>query len=157
MNEIFFENVQKKIEIGKEIEELITKCCDATLKYEKIEDDCEISVTFCDNEQIHKLNMEFREIDRATDVLSFPMNEEGGEYEIDPANNCIVLGDIVLSVERALEQSKEYNHSFEREMAFLTVHSMLHLLFYDHKRSKEEEEIMFKKQDEILEIMGISR
>lgn len=157
MNEIFFENVQKKIEIGKEIEELVSKCCDATLKYEKFEDDCEISVTFCDNEQIHKLNMQFREIDRPTDVLSFPMNEEGTEYEIDPANDCIVLGDIVISAERALEQAKEYNHSFEREMAFLTVHSMLHLLFYDHERSKEEEEIMFKKQDEILETMGISR
>ncbi len=157
MNEVFFENRQKKINITKDIMKLVEECCDAVLEYENVDKNCEISVTFCDNEQIHRLNMDFRGIDRATDVLSFPINEKGEEYELNPENGCIILGDIVISAERALEQSKEYNHSFEREIAFLTVHSMLHLLFYDHENSKQDEEIMFKKQEEILEKMGITR
>lgn len=157
MNEVFFENRQEKISITKEIMEVVKNCCDAVLKYEKFDKPCEISVTFCDNEQIHQLNMEFRKIDRATDVLSFPINEKGEEYELNPENGRVILGDIVISVERAMEQSKEYNHSFEREIAFLTVHSMLHLLFYDHETSEHDEKVMFKKQEEILEKMGITR
>ena len=157
MNEIFFENRQEKINIDENIISLIKKCCDEVLIYEDFGEDCEISVTFCDNEEIKELNAEFRNIDRATDVLSFPINEEGEEFEINPENNCVILGDIVISVERAMEQAEEYNHSFEREMAFLTVHSMLHLLFYDHEKSSEDEEIMFSKQNEILEKMGITR
>ena len=122
----------------------------------------EISVMFTDNEEIRKLNNEHRGIDRATDVLSFPLieyDEDGNileEYmDFNPSGE-MVLGDIVISLERASEQAEEYGHSFEREVGFLTVHSMLHLLGYDHEIPEDEEE-MFGYQTEILEEMGLKR
>lgn len=135
-------------------EELITKVATAVLDYENIPQNAEISFTAVTLEEIHEINLKHRGIDRPTDVLSFPLIDF--EREAIPENQKIYLGDIVLCFERALEQSKEYGHSFEREIAFLTAHSMLHLLGYDHI-NPEEEKIMFAKQEDILQQLRITR
>lgn len=110
-----------------------------------------------DNEEIHQINKQFRGIDRPTDVLSFPqLTFEEGEIMDRNENGEVVLGDIIISLERAREQAEEYGHSLKREIAFLTAHSMLHLLGYDHMEPEEEKE-MFAKQKEILELAGIPR
>ena len=144
-------------EISGEIMEAVEKACLETLKYEEFDEDCEISLSFVTNEEIHQINRHFRNVDAPTDVLSFPQLtfEEGEEADVNE-NGEIVLGDIIISVERAKEQAEEYGHGLKREIAFLTVHSMLHLLGYDHME-KDEEEDMFRRQKEILEIAGIPR
>lgn len=130
---------------------LVRRAIERTLEYEGVKNPCELSVTFTDNEGIHALNKEYRGIDRPTDVLSFPqINYEDGEKAEG------ALGDIVLSLERAEEQAREFGHSFERECAFLCVHSVLHLLGYDHELSDEDDADMRKRQSEIMEIMGLS-
>ena len=130
---------------------LLRRAVAETLRYEGVESDCEVSVTFTDNEGIHALNKEYRNIDRPTDVLSFPqIDYESGESAEG------ALGDIVLSLERADEQAKEFGHSFERECAFLCVHSVLHLLGYDHELSEEDDADMRKRQRDIMDVMGLS-
>lgn len=162
MTEIIIENEQEKLEIDEEICTVIKRAALAALEYEGCDFDAEVSVTIVDNGAIREINREHRDIDRATDVLSFPMlyfDEDGNiidsDYDMD--GESILLGDIVISAERAAEQAAEYGHSFRREIAFLTVHSMLHLLGYDHVNSAEEEKIMFSKQEEILNKLGITR
>ena len=157
MTELITENEQDKVEIKKEIQEAIETVCKKTLEYEGFEYDAEISITITDNERIRQINREFRGIDKATDVLSFPMTDDGADSSFDFDGDALMLGDIVISAERAKEQAVLYGHSFLREMAFLTVHSMLHLLGYDHVGSKEEEKLMFSKQEEILKSCGIKR
>ena len=128
----------------------------ATLEYEELIFGADVSVTFCDNEYIKKLNSQFRNKDSATDVLSFPMYDF--EDEDDAAQNpdgSISLGDIVISLERAAEQAAELGNSFEREVAFLVIHSTLHLLGYDHERSKDDEEAQCLAQREIIEMLEI--
>ena len=125
-----------------------------TLEYEHIDNDFEVSITLTDEETVHLLNKKYRGIDSTTDVLSFPFNDFS-QTEIKK-DEYLVLGDIVINVKRAAEQAEQYGHSLNRELAFLTAHSMLHLLGYDHME-KSEEEIMFKKQEEILELMEIRR
>ena len=144
-------------EISGEIMEAVEKACLETLKYEEFDEDCEISLSFVTNEEIHQINRQFRNVDAPTDVLSFPQLtfEEGEEADVNE-NGEIVRGDIIISVERAKEQAEEYGHGLKREIAFLTVHSMLHLLGYDHME-KDEEEDMFRRQKELLEIAGIPR
>ena len=145
-----------------EINETIKLCVEKSLEYENCDFDAQVSVTICDNEQIREINMEQRDIDKPTDVLSFPMlffDENGdiidSDYDMD--GDLVILGDIVISAERAMEQATEFGHSLKREIAFLTVHSMLHLLGYDHVTSEEDEKVMFGKQEEILELLGITR
>ena len=138
----YIENEQEKLEFIPVYEELVKKAVEGTLKYEGFDNDCEISVTFTDNENIRELNKEYRDIDRETDVLSFPMDEDD------------MLGDIVISLEKAKEQAEEYGHSIEREISFLCVHSCLHLLGYDHETSEEDEREMFAKQEEVLKEIG---
>ena len=125
-----------------------------TLEYEHIDNDFEVSITLTDEETVHLLNKKYRGIDSTTDVLSFPFNDFS-QTKIKK-DEYLVLGDIVINVKRAAEQAEQYGHSLKRELAFLTAHSMLHLLGYDHME-KSEEEIMFKKQEEILELMEIRR
>ena len=147
---IYFES-DTDIPVSYKLKMLIRRAIGETLKYEGIESDCEVSVTFTDNEGIHALNKEYRNIDRPTDVLSFPqIDYESGES----AEGAI--GDIVLSLERAEEQAREFGHSFERECAFLCVHSVLHLLGYDHELSDDDDADMRRRQREIMEIMGLS-
>ena len=137
---------QTKNKTGFLLRHRLKKAVKAALAYENFNEDARVSVTFTDNEGIRELNREYRNKDSATDVLSFPM------YTMEEE-----LGDIVLSLERAEEQAKEYGHSFQRETAFLTVHSVLHLLGYDHERSEEEEKEMFRRQEEIMIRLGLPR
>ena len=134
---------------------LLREAVKATLDYEGFQNDVQISVTFVDDEGIRAINNSYRNIDKATDVLSFPLTDfEGGE-EPPTDEPEIALGDIVISLERARAQAEEFGHSFDREIAFLTVHSMLHLLGYDHVDSEEDDREMRVRQSEILEKMGL--
>lgn len=153
---VYWSNEQTKYKAGWLLRHRIRKAAKAALAYEHFTKDTILSITFTDNEGIRALNNEYRHKDSATDVLSFPMYtmRDGDVPEEDIAAE---LGDIVLSLERAGEQAKEYGHSFERETAFLTVHSVLHLLGYDHETSPEEEADMFRRQREIMEILGLKR
>ena len=152
---IYFLNDQEKYEITYKQKILVRRAVEATLEYEGYQNNAEISVTFTDNEKIQKINNEFRGIDKPTDVLSFPLTdyESSNVPFVDELDGS--LGDIVISLERAEEQANEFGHSFEREIAFLTVHSMLHLLGYDHVNSEEEDEQMRALQRAILEKMGL--
>ena len=152
---ISFSATKKFSECNYNLKSIVRRAILATLKYEDLIFGAEVSVTFCDNEYIRKLNGEFRNKDSATDVLSFPMYDFDDETE--PATNpdgSVSLGDIVVSLERAAEQAKEIGNSFEREVAFLVIHSMLHLLGYDHERSKDDEEAQCLAQREIIETLN---
>ena len=152
---IYFTNEQERYPIGYSLKMLIRRAVLASLEYEGFGADTEVSVTFTDNEGIRAINSEFRGIDAPTDVLSFPLTDyEAVDFPVadEPAAS---LGDIVLSLERADEQARQFGHSFEREVAFLTVHSMLHLLGYDHVNSEQEDAEMRRRQREILESMGL--
>ena len=152
---IYFTDEQDKFPISYKLKMLIRRAVIASLHYEGFEADAEVSVSFVDNARIQEINREFRNIDKPTDVLSFPLIDYG-ELDYPAANEPEQsLGDIVLSLERASEQAAEFGHSFEREVAFLTVHSMLHLLGYDHVNSDEEDAEMRRRQREILESMGL--
>lgn len=155
-------NNQKKFKVTKAIRDLVRLAVKTSLEYMEFPIKSEISVMFTDNEEIRELNREHRGIDRATDVLSFPLfeyDEDGNiieEYLDFSPSGEMVLGDIVISLERANEQAEEYGHSFEREIGFLTVHSMLHLFGFDHETQEDEEE-MFGYQKEILDKMELYR
>ncbi len=155
-NDILITNDQEKIDITEDIENLIRKSCVAVLENEEIDETCEISVTFVDNRQIAVLNGDFRNKPVETDVLSFPLGD-GEYYDENPETGAIMLGDIVISLEKALEQAETYGHSVEREVAFLTVHSMHHLLGYDHENGGDEAKLMRRKEEEVLLKMGLPR
>ena len=143
-------------ECDYDLKYIVRKAILATLEYEDFEPCAEVSVTFCDNEYIKGINSEFRNKDSATDVLSFPMYDF--DDDLDPETNpdgSISLGDIVVSLERAAEQAKEIGNSFKREVAFLVIHSTLHLLGYDHERSEDDEEAQCLAQREIIEMLDI--
>ncbi len=153
---IYFENAQDKLPLTYKMKMLIREAVETTLDFEDFQNHCEVSVTFTDNEGIHELNKKFREVDKPTDVLSFPLFDFEGETDEPPVDEIMSnLGDIVISLEKAKEQADEYGHSFEREVAFLCVHSMLHLLGYDHETSDEDDVEMRSKQTEIMRIMGL--
>lgn len=152
---VYGENHQKLVPLTKEMRTVVKKCCLQTLFEEGYHGSFEVSVTFAENAEIREINRTHRGNDRETDVLSFPMFGEEG-FPINPDTDCYMLGDIVISLEKAREQAREYGHGFVRELAFLTVHSMLHLLGYDHIREEDEKE-MFGKQELILNSLGITR
>lgn len=132
---------------------MLTKLIDYTLKEENVLFNYEVSVSFVKNEDIKILNKDFRGIDSETDVLSFPLIED---FNAEFLEHVHPLGDIVISIDKVEEQSKAYKHSFKRELSFLTVHSILHLLGYTHD-TKEEEKEMFSRQEEILKEFGLER
>ena len=150
---IFTRNAQKKAEFTPAQRALIKKAAAAALSSEGYDREAEISVTIVDNSRIRELNNEYRGIDRETDVLSFPLNERD---EILSGTADRELGDIVISMEKAISQAEEYGHSVDRELAFLTVHSALHLLGYDHETPDEEKD-MFSRQEKILADIGLTR
>ena len=150
---IYFNNSQEGA-VSYALKMLIRRSVIAALDYEGYSNDCEVSVTLTDNEGIHALNKQYRSIDAPTDVLSFPLVEYENTDE-PPVDEATMLGDIVISLERAEEQAEEFGHSFEREVSFLTVHSMLHLLGYDHVNSEEEEEEMRSRQRDIMKNLGL--
>ena len=149
---ISFSATDKFPEVNYNLKSVVRRAILATLEYEDLIFGAEVSVTFCDNEYIKKINAEFRNKDAATDVLSFPMYDFEAEENM-PLNpdGSVSLGDIVISLERAAEQAKEIGNSFEREVAFLVIHSTLHLLGYDHERSADDEEAQCLAQREIVE------
>jgi len=151
---IYFENSQKKHKLTNKFLLLLRRAIVATLEYEGVNGNCEVSVTFTDNAGIHELNKQYRSIDRPTDVLSFPQIDFENDGVDLSDNSYKILGDIVISLERAAEQAEEIGHSREHEAAFLTVHSTLHLLGYDHETGEEDEKEMFGKQKEIIEIIS---
>ena len=137
--------------------ELVEGLLQHAAKIEQVEDGTELSVTFVTNEAIHEINKEYRHKDAPTDVISFALEELGeGETAIIAEGMPRILGDVIISIDRTREQAEEFGHSFERELGFLAVHGLLHVLGYDHI-VPEDEKIMFGKQDEILESYGLSR
>lgn len=159
MVELIIENETNEEVCAAQLNE-IKRVCEAVMEGEDCNFDAEISLTFTDNAGIREINNEYRGIDRATDVLSFPMlefgmDEEDAEFETD--EGLVMLGDIVISLERAREQAAELGHSVRRELAFLTAHSMLHLLGWDHVDNPEGERYMIDKQNEALNSLGLTR
>ena len=153
---IYFENDQEKMTVTYKLKRLVRLAVEATLAYEAVARELEVSVTFTDDEGIQRLNRNYRKIDKPTDVLSFPLFDFEGDEDAISEEICGMLGDIVISLERAAAQAEEFGHSFEREVAFLTVHSMLHLLGYDHETSEEDELDMRRRQTAIMEMLGLA-
>ncbi|MBO5797097.1 MAG: rRNA maturation RNase YbeY [Clostridia bacterium] len=153
---VIIENKQKVVKIPTGIRMLIRRCCNAVLIMEKFEGNAEVDVSIVSDEQIHAINLEHRQIDRPTDVLSFPLGENG-VYDIDPATGAKLLGDIVISIEHAQRQAVDYGHSLQREIGYLTVHSMLHLLGYDHVQGGLEAVRMREKEEAVMQSIGLPR
>ncbi len=153
---VIISNDQKEIKVPTGIRLLIRRCCHAVLELEGFDGSAEVSVRFVNNEQIKELNRDYRNIDKETDVLSFPLGEDG-VYDVNMDTGAKLLGDIVISMEKAVEQAKLYNHPLQREIGFLTVHSMLHLLGYDHERGGLEEVHMREKEETVLTQIGWKR
>lgn len=165
---IYVDNRQNKLEVTEDLIEKLIKVIEFALKEEEVDIKCEVSLLFVDNEEIKEINNDTRGINRETDVLSFPMleyenkkvfkdiytNHQFSQADFDGEE--LVLGDIVISLEKALEQSKEFNHSYEREASYLVVHSVLHLLGYDHMQD-EEKNAMRSREEEILNKLSITR
>ena len=155
---IYFSNEQDKIKISFKIRHLIKKSVKEALTQEDFSYPAEVSVSFVDNEAIHKLNLEYQEKDKPTDVLSFPMWEKEELSDGSALDgHAVTLGDIIISAEKASSQAEEYGHSIEREICFLSVHSVLHLLGYDHETSEEDEIYMKTKQEDVLVKIGLPR
>ena len=146
---------QKAVKLPSGTRFLVRKACNATLKVEKFEGDAEVNVTFVDKKEIHEINLEFRNIDSPTDVLSFPLGENG-VYDTNPENGAQMLGDVVICAEKAFEQADLYGHTAEREIAYLTVHSVLHLLGYDHVDGGLQKMRMREKEETVLDLLGLS-
>ena len=153
---VIISNDQKTVKIPRGTRLLVRRCCHAVLDEENFDGNAEVSVTFVDNEKIHELNLKHRNIDRETDVLSFPLGENG-VYDVDLDTGAKLLGDIVISIPKAMEQAEEYNHSLQREIGFLTVHSMLHLLGYDHVDGGLQQVQMREKEETVLTKLGLKR
>ena len=153
---VTIENQQKAIKIPTGVRLLIRRCCHAVLRLEGFEGSAEVDVSLVDNARIHEINLEQRNIDAPTDVLSFPLGEDG-VYDQNPATGAYMLGDIVISMEKAKVQSEEFGHSLQREVGYLTVHSMLHLLGYDHVQGGLEAVRMREKEEAVMLSIGLPR
>ena len=149
-------NDQKAVKVPKGLRLLIRRCCTAVLVMEEFPQNAEVNVTIVDNEQIRALNAEHRNLDKETDVLSFPLGVDG-VYDVDMETGDAQIGDIVLSLEKAMEQAERYGHSLSREVGYLTVHSMLHLLGYDHENGGLEMIRMREKEEKALNELGLRR
>ena len=149
-------NRQQKVKLPSGLRLLVRRACNAVLTAEKFAGPAEVSVTFVDNEQIQELNAEYRGKDISTDVLSFPLGENG-KFDKNRETGAYVLGDVVISAEKAVLQAEIYGHSLQREIAFLTVHSMLHILGYDHVAGGMEQVRMREKEEAIMLQLGLPR
>lgn len=147
---------QKTMKLPSGIRLLVRRACNAVLVTEEFGESAEVNVTFVDDDEIKMLNTEHRNIESATDVLSFPLGENG-LYDTNPENGAKMLGDIVISVDHAVKQAENYGHTLQREIAFLTVHSMLHLLGYDHVNGGLEQMKMREKEELVLTKLGVVR
>ena len=150
---VIITNNQKKVKIPTGLRMLVRRCCHAVLQLENFQRIAEVSVTFVDNDEIHKLNKQYRNKDMPTDVLSFVMGENG-VYDVDPKTGAQILGDVVISMEKAVEQAERYGHSLQREVGYLTAHSVLHLLGYDHENNMERIR-MREKEEKVMSQLGL--
>ena len=155
-NKVLITNSQKAVKVPSGLRILIRRACNAVLEYEHFDEPAEISVTFVDNAHIAQLNGQYRDKPVETDVLSFPLGSDG-KYDINAETGAAMLGDVVISMEKACEQANIYGHSLQREVAFLTVHSMLHLLGYDHVDGGLAEVRMREKEEKVLVKLGLPR
>ncbi|WP_138415730.1 rRNA maturation RNase YbeY [Aquibacillus sediminis] len=153
--QIDFQDETKQVDI-KDID-MIERLLSFAGVQENVDEDAELSVTFVSNDEIQVINRDYRQIDKPTDVISFALEEKGeGELEVVGADLPTVLGDIIISIDRAKEQAVDYNHSLQRELGFLSLHGFLHLLGYDHMEEADEKK-MFKRQEDILNAFGLER
>ena len=150
---VIITNKQKEIKIPTGLRMLVRRCCNAVLRMEEFKGSAEISVTFVNNAQIKDYNKQYRDKDMVTDVLSFGMGENG-VYDIDPDTGAQILGDVVISMEKAQEQALRFDHSLQREVGYLTAHSVLHLLGYDHEDNLERVH-MWEKEEYIMDQLGL--
>ncbi len=155
-NKVYITNQQKTVKIPSGLRILIRRSCNAVLEYEKFPASAEISVTFVDNKSIQELNAHYRNKNMPTDVLSFPLGQDG-IYDKNQDTGALMLGDIVISMEKAMEQAELYGHALQREVAFLTVHSMLHLLGYDHEAGGLDAVRMREREEAVLMQLGLPR
>ena len=155
-NKVLITNDQNVVKVPSGLRILIRRSCNAVLDFEHFDGPAEISVTFVDNAEIQTLNAQYRGKDMPTDVLSFPLGEDG-KYDVDQDTGACLLGDIVISMEKAMEQAELYGHPLQREVAFLTVHSMLHLLGYDHEQGGLAAVKMREKEEAVLIQLGLPR
>lgn len=166
MSYYFESEVDIKINIGMDIEELFKQCAEAVLDDAKCPYECEVNLLLVDNDSIKEINAETRDIDKATDVLSFPANGfdapidfenvNEDDLEFNPETGELIIGDIVISQDKVISQAEEYEHSVKRELAFLIVHSMLHLIGYDHIEESDRT-VMEDKQRQVMDILNIHR
>lgn len=151
---VVISNRQKQVKIPTGMRMLIRRCCHAVLQMEQFEGSAEVSVSLVDNEQIHEYNKQYRGRDMPTDVLSFPMGENG-EYDVNHETGAKILGDIVISMPKVVEQAETFGHSLSREIAYLTAHSMLHLLGYDHEKGGLDRVRMREKEELVMHELGL--
>ncbi|MBP2024794.1 rRNA maturation RNase YbeY [Peptoniphilus stercorisuis] len=146
---LLFDDRQSDIEITNDIIEIVKKSISEVLKEENLDDNVQVSISFVGDEEIQELNRDFRGVDSSTDVLSFPMDDE---FKIEET----ILGDVIINTKRVVEQAKEFGHSNTRELSYLTVHSILHLLGYDHME-EEDKTVMRAKEKSIMKSLEIYR
>lgn len=149
-----FSNRQRKTKLPFNTKELINSSINSALTVEGFKQPAEVNVTFVSDDRIKQINAEFRNINSSTDVLSFPLGEDGC-YDINPENNHAMLGDVIISIDHAIYQAEQYGHTLDREIAYLTVHSIFHLLGYDHVDEGKEKQIMREKEESALKLINL--
>ena len=153
---VIISDEQKEVKIPTGTRLLMRRCCNAVLEMEGFTDRAEVNIYFVDSERIREVNREHRNVDSVTDVLSFPLGENG-QYDDNPETGAKMLGEILICVSRAMEQAERFGHSFRREIAYLTAHSMLHLLGYDHEAGGLETVHMREKEESVMVMLGLPR
>ncbi|NLL92151.1 MAG: rRNA maturation RNase YbeY [Ruminococcaceae bacterium] len=156
-NKVYITDAQTKVKVPSGTRLLIRRCCNAVVENENFPYSVEVSVTLIDNEEIKKLNEEYLNKSYPTDVLSFPLYEDGNFDDIPKDIEIVPLGDIVISIEKAVEQAEKFNHSLQREVGYLMVHAMLHLFGYNHEEGGLREVHMREKEETVLKQLGLSR
>ena len=150
---VIINNKQKEVKVPTGLRMIVRRCCNAVLRTEEFDSSAEVSVTFVNNEQIKELNNKYRQKNVPTDVLSFPMGKDG-VYDEDPATGVKILGDVIISLEKAQEQAQKYGNTLQKEISHLTVHGVLHLLGYVHENGGIEKVKMRDKEELIMAKMG---
>lgn len=153
---VIISNRQKEVKIPTGIRLLMRRCCEATLETEGITKRCEVGISFVSNAEIKEINRDFRNVDAVTDVISFPLGENG-VYDRNPETGDLMIGDMVISLQKAMQQAETYGHTLQREVAYLTVHSVLHLLGHDHVNGGLEQVHMREREETILAKLGLQR
>lgn len=155
MLKVNFSNRQRKTELPKNTKELVFSAIDAALTVENFPKNSEVNVTFVSDKKIKEINSQFRNINSSTDVLSFPLGADG-YYDINPENECYMLGDVIISIDHAIMQADLFGHGLDREIAYLTVHSVFHLLGYDHIDEGTQKCVMRKKEEDALSLINLT-